>query len=733
MRALGRTEFENGKPVRVLGAFQDITRRTAERHALEQAHERMVLATESGRIGIWDWDIASGEADWTPQMYPLLGMPPGPERVAGEAWMARVHHGDRDALRESVRQALASGEPLDTEFRTLRGNGGIGHLRVAARTTRGADGREAIRMRGAIWDVTPLRDLSDELAAQHERLRVTLQSIADAVVTVDADARVTWLNPAAERLTGWRSDEAAGLAVGNVCPLVDEETLQADPDPVSACLGGDAEPRPSGRSLLISRTGERFGVENSVAPIRSAAGELLGAVFVCRDVSEQRRLSREMSYRASHDALTGLVNRTELETRLERTLARAREHGSAHALIYIDLDRFKLVNDTCGHSIGDRLLQQVAKLMASAMRLEDTLARTGGDEFAALLEDCSSDHAERVAREICRRLDDFRFVHDKQRFHIGASIGLVPIDGRWTDIAAPMKAADLSCYAAKRAGRNRVHRWLETDARLTEHGREAAWVARLEQALDDDRFVLFAQRIDPAAGRTDALHAELLIRLRNDDGRLIGPDAFLPAAERFHLATRIDRWVLHETIGRLGSLAAPSAGMTLCVNVSGQSVGDAEFHRDAIAALTRAGEDVCRRLCLEITETAAITNMDDAVAFAEKVRLLGVRIALDDFGAGASSFDYLRRLPADVLKIDGRYIRNMIDDPLDDAAVRCFVDVARVTGVRTVAEYVDRPEVLARVREIGIDHVQGFLLHEPEPLDDLLAAPCRAAADRSVA
>ena len=324
-------------------------------------------------------------------------------------------------------------------------------------------------------------------------------------------------------------------------------------------------------------------------------------------------------------------------------------------------------------------------------------------------------------------MEEFRFLHDDRRFRIGTSIGLVPVDNRWANTAAAMQAADTSCYAAKDAGRNRVHAWFDTDQAMRARHGEMQWATRLEQALDEDRFVLYAQRIEALGEGSSGLHAEVLIRLLDSDGSLIPPGAFLPAAERFHMATRIDRWVLKRAVQQIQTMPDVSALDTLCINLSGQSVGDRAFHRHAIDALTEAGSAVCRRICVEITETAAVTNMADAAIFVEQVRALGARVALDDFGAGASSFGYLKNLKVDLLKIDGSFIRDVIDDPLDDAAVRCFVDVARVVGVKTVAEFVDRPEVLARVREIGIDYAQGFLLHRPEPIENLFGAPARLA------
>lgn len=294
-----------------------------------------------------------------------------------------------------------------------------------------------------------------------------------------------------------------------------------------------------------------------------------------------------------------------------------------------------------------------------------------------------------------------------------------------------MQAADTSCYAAKEAGRNRVHAWYDTDQAMRARHGEMQWASRIEQALDENRFELHAQRITSLSGADTGLHAEVLLRLREADGTVVMPGAFLPAAERFHLATRVDRWVLRQVVDQLKSQGANPDVLNLSVNLSGQSIGDRAFHRQALDLLGNAGEAVCARLCLEITETVAVTNMADAALFIQQVRALGVRVALDDFGAGASSFGYLKSLLVDFIKIDGQFIRDVVDDPLDEAAVRCFVEVARVVGVRTVAEFVDRPAVLERVKEIGIDFAQGYLVHRPEPLEALLQARALAEPVRS--
>jgi diguanylate cyclase (GGDEF)-like protein/PAS domain S-box-containing protein len=723
VRALGSVTFDEGKPVRLSGAFQDITRRVEERLALQAANERLALATDGGGVGIWDWDLITDRKVWSPQMHRLYGLACREGVMPHDVWQALIHPDDRERLVEAVQAALVGTRPYEVEFRAVLDDGTVRYLRGAGRVTRDAAGR-AVRMIGVSWDITEQRRLAARLADQHEMLRVTLRSIGDGVITTDAAGMVTWLNPVAERLTGWTAEEAAGLPLAEVFNILNEDTREPVASPVDVCLAEGRVVGLANHTLLLSREGGEYGIEDSAAPIRSEQGEVLGVVLVFHDVSEQRRLSGEMSYRASHDSLTGLVNRSEFETRLRWLLHMAHADQSENALLYIDLDEFKIINDTCGHAAGDQVLRQVARLLAEVVRASDTLARLGGDEFAIILDHCSAKQAFLLAQRICDRMESFRFTHEERRFRIGASIGLVPVDERWTTTEAIMQAADSSCYAAKEAGRNRVHCWFDSDRSMHARRGEMQWTERLEQALEENRFVLFAQRIQPLDHRHDGIHAEVLLRLMEKDGSLVAPGAFLPAAERYHLAPRIDRWVLQRALTWMQGLPAPLPGVvdTICVNLSGQSVGDRAFHNWAIELLTEAGARTRARLCLEITETAAITNLADAASFVGKVRALGVRVALDDFGSGAASFGYLKNLAVDFLKIDGQFIRDLINDRLDEAAVRCFADVARVAGLRTVAECVDDPDVLQQLRSMGVNFAQGYLIHRPAPIDELVPA-----------
>jgi diguanylate cyclase len=718
VRATGSAEIQQGRAVRLFGAFQDISDRVASRQALERAHERITLAADSGGIGVWDYALDTGELVWDDHMYALYGVEPGQHTVY-ETWSRGLHPDDRKESEARLAEAIAGGRPFDIEFRIRRPDGSQRHIRGTARVTRAADGTP-LRMTGVNWDVTEARQLHKEAQQQRELLAVTLQSIGDAVITTNANGDVDWMNPVAERMTGWTVAEAKGRALAQVFHIVNEETRLPTENPVATCLAQGKVVGLANHTLLLSRDGLEHGIEDSAAPIRNAQGEVLGVVLVFHDVTEQRRLSGEMSYRATHDDLTGLLNRAEFETRLRRVLKQSHEDRSTHALLYIDLDQFKLVNDACGHSAGDQLLQQVSKLLADTLRSRDTLARLGGDEFAAILEHCTDQQALAVAQKICDRMEVYRFEHDGKRFRVGTSIGLVPVDARWSGSAAIMQAADSSCYAAKEAGRNRVQVWLDSDHALrTRHG-EMQWTTRIEQALDEDRFELFAQCIVPIGTKEHGLHAEVLLRLRDTDGSLIPPGAFLPAAERFHLATRIDRWVLNAVLRWLS--AHTSHVHRLSMNLSGQSLGDRAFHRIAVEKLSAIPTSTLARLCFEITETAAITNLADAALFIEQVRLLGVQVALDDFGAGMSSFGYLKSLPVNTLKIDGQFVKDLLEDPLDHAAVRSFVEVARLVKMDTVAEFVETQSVYDELQRLGVTHAQGYLLHRPEPLDALLPA-----------
>ena len=438
------------------------------------------------------------------------------------------------------------------------------------------------------------------------------------------------------------------------------------------------------------------------------------------DITEARALSQQLRFQAAHDALTGLVNRREFENRLERALKSAEGGRSEHALCYLDLDQFKIINDTCGHVAGDELLRRLGRVLAQQVRRQDTLARLGGDEFGVLLEHCSMHVAERVANALRRTIEDFRFAWEKQIFGIGVSIGVVPIHSQGQTVSSILSAADAACYAAKDRGRNRIHIYHEGDVDLARRHGEMRWVTRIQTALEENRFELARQPIVSLSGDEGSdRHYELLLRMRDEDGKIVPPEAFLPAAERYNLSIKLDRWVVREAFRILTRDPVHLENLFLCsINLSGVSLADEDFLIFVTSELASAGLPP-RKVCFEITETAAIANLPGAMRFIEVLRRIGCRFALDDFGSGLSSFAYLKSLPVDFLKIDGVFVKDIVDDPIDRELVRSINQIGHVMGKRTIAEFVESAEILSALGEIGVDYAQGFELGKPTLLTKL--------------
>ena len=434
------------------------------------------------------------------------------------------------------------------------------------------------------------------------------------------------------------------------------------------------------------------------------------------------KLHEEVSHRAAHDSLTGLTNRDEFERILDASMSTSRDRSPENVVLYIDLDRFKVVNDTCGHLAGDQLLRDLAKLMAKPIRASDVLARIGGDEFAVFLNSCGLHQGRHIAEQICQLVDQYRFLHGGYSFHVGASIGLVLVPHTWHLPSMVMQAADSACYLAKESGRNRVYVYRESDVAVDEQRGNTSWVRRLVNAMDEGRLQLYWQRIVPLQGQDKiGITGEILLRL-SEDGALISPSAFLPIAERYALASRIDRWVVTTMFDWLSVHQDLHQGIaSLAINLSGQSISDPDFQGFLLERIKSVAIDP-RKLCLEVTETSAITNLQASVNFFDVLRRQGVRIALDDFGSGMSSFVYLKSLPVDYLKIDGQFMQHLCDSAYDQVAVKAICEVAHATGKTTVAEGVETEAVSADLKKLGVDFGQGFLWHVPEPLTGLASA-----------
>ncbi len=562
-------------------------------------------------------------------------------------------------------------------------------------------------------EIVERRRAEETLFDEKERIRVTLASLGDAVITTDVAGRVDYLNPSAERLTGWSKDEVAGQPLCQLFNIIDENSRDPVEDCMQRCFQGGQIVSLANHTLLICCDGQERSIDYSASPIHDHEGTTVGAVLVFRDVTEARRVARQLSYHASHDALTGLVNRREFERRLERILATAVPEES-HAVVYLDLDQFKVVNDTCGHVAGDELLRQIGGILAAQMRKRDTVARLGGDEFAALLEHCQQEQVLRIAHKVRGALQDFRFVWQDRRFTVGASIGLVPIEPGVDTLASVFRAADSACYAAKEQGRNRVHVYKRDDQELAQRHGEMQWVLRIQEALAESRFILFYQPIVPL-DRSDRPHGEVLLRLLSRDGSLILPGTFIPAAERYNQMQAIDRWVIRAVFATLRDPDAIPPSACVAINISGQSLGDRHFLEFVEQQIEERAVPI-ERICFEITETAAISNLSHAMRFFSALKQRGCCFALDDFGSGLSSFAYLKSLPVDFLKIDGSFIKDMAQNPIDRAMVEAIHRIGHVMGIKTIAESVENACILSQLSAIGVNYAQGYEVGKPRPL-----------------
>jgi diguanylate cyclase (GGDEF)-like protein/PAS domain S-box-containing protein len=582
-----------------------------------------------------------------------------------------------------------------------------------------------------IRDLTEWRRAQESLFREKEQAVITLESIGEAVITTDTAGKMTYLNPVAERLTGWRTTEALGVPAATILTFISDITREPVESTVGRCLKEGRAVDLADGVLLLRRDGTEVAIGDSAAPIRDRNGVTTGVVLVFHDVTEKRRVSRKLSHEAAHDALTSLVNRKEFERRLTRALGDTADTGvGEHALCYLDLDRFKVVNDTCGHEAGDELLRQIAALLGSHMRKRDTLARLGGDEFGALLENCPVDEAVEIAETVRRAMEEFRYVWGEQSFSLGISIGVVPITPTSGRMAAVLRAADAACYIAKEAGGNRVFTDRpEPATAVLPHG-ETRRVPLLAQALDEERFHLYAQPIVPLLPeRTARPRCEILLRLPDERGNPQPAASFLPQAERYNLMPAIDQWVIRRTIELMGGWHRehPECELPLCsINLSASSL-------DNESLVPRLREQLFQHrlppkaLCFEIAEAAALANFAQTVRFISELRATGCGVALDDFGNGLHSFAYLKALSVDFLKIGGHYVQGVIEDPVYGTIVAAVNEIGQLLGIATIAEEVDSKPVLERLRALGIGYAQGHAVATPEPLadsDGLVALPC---------
>ncbi|MBE9516753.1 MAG: EAL domain-containing protein [Proteobacteria bacterium] len=542
----------------------------------------------------------------------------------------------------------------------------------------------------------------NELYVEKVRAQVTLESIADGVITTDKQGNVVYMNPAAQHMLEFKLNGAGSRHITEVFKAKMPGGKENQVYPIDECLVDGNVIHSSDHRLLTSQSGRCYVIQDNASPLRDRNGDILGAVVVFRDITAMRHMMRRMEYLAHHDSLTGLVNRREFEVRLQQVLDTARSIGGKYVICFLDLDQFKLVNDSSGHEAGDELLRQVAYRLNMVVRSSDVLARLGGDEFGLVLEGCDIDKAQEITRNIQTSIADYQFKWHEKVYDVGVSIGVVAVNADFENIAELIRAADSACYLAKERGPNNIHVYSEDDVELARRHGQTEWLHKLKSALENDGFELHCQRIERSDGANNNNEMyEILLRLESD---VITPEVFISAAERYHLMPDIDRWVFEQAFA---SICDIDESTVFSINISGQSLCDDGFLDYIQQAAVRHNID-WSRICIEITETAAIENLSRAQEFIDKLGALGCLFSLDDFGSGLSSFAYLRNLNVSYLKIDGSFVRDLLSDPIDAAMVGGINEIGHVMNLETVAESVENNEVRDLVSSIGVDYVQGY-------------------------
>ncbi len=590
-----------------------------------------------------------------------------------------------------------------------RADGSAFDIEVSTSSSKTATGTQHTAV---IRDVSERKRMEEQVHRHSQIAQVTLESIREAVINCSNNARIIYLNPAAQRLTGCSNEEAFEKNIDEVVRLssVDNRSLSI----LELLSSADIS---EGDLILTSKTGETYTVSCNWSKLRASDQRSAGFVLALRDVTKSRTLEKQLTYQAAHDALTGLINRRGFEIQLDSMIAQAKREDSHHLICYLDLDQFKLVNDTCGHNAGDELLRQLSEDIKGCLRQSDYLARLGGDEFAVLLSHCDLETGVAIAEKIRINVQSFRFSWNNQSFSVGVSIGIVEINKHTLNQSEIMSQADTACYAAKDLGRNRVHVYKAKDQELNERRGEMQWASSIQSAIDQDRFRLYYQSISSTRNIHEKIHYEIFVRMLDEKGNIVPPGAFIPAAERYHLMRSIDRWVVKNTFAwmsdqiRGGQLTAGCA-----INLSGASVGDEQFLEEIKTELLSHPE-IARQVCFEITETAAMSNLRRAQYFIEELKALGCKFALDDFGSGLSSFGYLKNLSVDYLKIDGIFIRELENNSVDQAMVESINTIGHIMKLKTIAEYVENENILNILQKIGIDYVQGYHIDTPQPLE----------------
>ncbi len=676
----------------------------------KEMENRLNLVIQGAELGYWDWDYSSKKRQVNQRWLEMLGISDLEDSVV-EDWLELVHPDDKECLLDTIQHSIDAKQPYTAEFRMRHKQGHWVWIQEAgAVVCCHPKTQSPLRLCGTHQDISARKQNEIEL----KKLSRAVEQSPNLVIITDTEGNIEYVNPKIDEITGYTMAEVIGQ---NTRLFRSGET----PDKDYKLLWDTINSGEDWHGVFHNKkkNGDLYWVQESIAAIRNDKQEISHFVAIQEDITEVKQVSEQLNYQSTHDPLTGLVNRREFEIRVQKTLQKAKLNHSHHVICYLDLDQFKVINDTCTHVAGDELLKQFAYMLRATFQHKDSIGRLGGDEFAVLLENCSVNQAEKTTQTLLEVVNNYQFSWDGKHFRIGVSAGIVELSQHSPDISSLLSRMDIACYAAKQAGRNCVHVYRESDNDLALSHKKLQWISKINQALNEDLFVLYAQPICPLAVEPKKpVHYEVLIRLVDSSGEIISPAAFLPTVERFNLALQLDQWVIKASFDWLRKIKQQGKDAPfLSINLSGLNLGNKKllaFIHDQVDCNPR----LANLICFEITETAAINNLTDARAFIHELKEQGFQFSLDDFGSGLSSFDYLKNLPVDYLKIDGQFVKDIENDPIDLALVRSINEIAHLMGKKTIAEFVENEQILQKLSELNVDYVQGYYLGKPAKLDN---------------
>lgn len=709
----------NGEPDYLIVVLEDIRERKLLETQLRSAERKMRIIFESIRDVVVVCTLQDGKISDV-NVAPTRSENDPNNLVVIETVQAFWRNDPSRHWLSSTQKVLLTGQTLEVEYSLTIKDKLLWFLATVSRMTDDS----------VLWvarDISERKQAELELLAEKELAQVTLHSIGDAVITTDIRGNITNLNPVAEQMTGWTTAEVRGRDITETLILVNEKTRETVENPIKVAIRTKEIVMLPSHTLLVARDGMDYPIEDSAAPIRNRLGQVVGGIMVFRNATDSRDLCKKLSWQATHDPLTQLINRRHFDQILLDSWQAAHQNDHQHVLCFLDLDQFKIVNDTCGHAAGDELLCQVAQLFQANIRATDTLARLGGDEFAILLHQCPIERGLAIAENLCKEMQEFRFSWVNKIFSLGVSIGIVLINQDSPTVDNILSMADAACYAAKAKGRNRIQFYENNDAALLQHRGEQQWSVRIKEALELNRLCLYGQVIEPTTEMSPSHQVcEVLLRMIDHKGMVVTAGAFIPAAERFHLVSELDRWVISQFLQEYESLKqcnqTSDSPIQFMINLSGASIGDEQFLQFLKSQLLMHPE-AAAQICFEVTETVAITSLEEAVRFMQQLKELGCKFALDDFGSGMSSFGYLKALPVDYLKIDGSFVLEIMEDAGTSAIVEAINNVGHIMGMKTIAEYVKDSGVRQKLNSLGVDYVQGFGIAKPKILQECFSLP----------